>query len=166
MVHFSNFKIEVAVISCGFLTSLILKFIFYLYLLFPKNESINKIYKTGKILCIMTTYGKNNYLIDSINNTWISKCDKVVFVSKNYARRFELIDTFAVKQIKGNLWNRIRKTFENVHDYYLYEYDWYLKIDDDTYVIVENVKRFLRYYDPNKPYYFGKYVFTFYILIF
>ena len=36
------------------------------------------------------------------------------------------------------------------------KWSWLLKADDDTYVIVENLKLFLAEYSPFKPYYFGK----------
>uniref|UniRef100_A0A914CGF8 Uncharacterized protein n=1 Tax=Acrobeloides nanus TaxID=290746 RepID=A0A914CGF8_9BILA len=35
------------------------------------------------------------------------------------------------------------------------EYDWYYKGEDDGYLIVENLRTFLRNFDPNKPHYFG-----------
>uniref|UniRef100_A0A914CWA5 Glycoprotein-N-acetylgalactosamine 3-beta-galactosyltransferase 1 n=1 Tax=Acrobeloides nanus TaxID=290746 RepID=A0A914CWA5_9BILA len=44
--------------------------------------------------------------------------------------------------------------FRNISD----EYDWYYKGEDDGYLIVENLKAFLRNYDPNKPHYFGAWV--------
>ena len=33
--------------------------------------------------------------------------------------------------------------------------DWFLKADDDTYVIVDNLRRVLRDHDPTKPEYMG-----------
>ena len=34
--------------------------------------------------------------------------------------------------------------------------DWYLKADDDTYIIMENLKYLLSQFDPDKPYYIGQ----------
>ena len=59
--------------------------------------------------------------------------------------------------------------FRNISD----EYDWYYKVgsepslpniltqfqgEDDGYLVVENLRAFLRNYDPNKPHYFGAWV--------
>ena len=41
------------------------------------------------------------------------------------------------------------------HEHYHNDVNWYLKADDDTYVIVENLKAMLSKYDPRQPYYLG-----------
>ena len=54
------------------------------------------------------------------------------------------------------------------HEHYHNDMNWYLKADDDTYVIVENLKAMLSKYDPRQPYYLGfralvnlKFIFSF-----
>lgn len=51
-----------------------------------------------------------------------------------------------VKSIKASVY---------VYETYGQEYDWFLKADDDTYVIVENLRRLLQPLDPDKPLYLG-----------
>ena len=53
------------------------------------------------------------------------------------------------------LWAKVRDTFEYFYDNYLDQYDWFYKGDDNTYVIVENLRSFLAKYDPDKPWFFG-----------
>lgn len=56
-------------------------------------------------------------------------------------------------------WNRTRFETEYVYDNNLLKsYDWYLKADDDTYVIVENLKAFLSLKDPTEDMAFGFYI--------
>lgn len=53
------------------------------------------------------------------------------------------------------LWGKTRSAFKYAWDNYKDKYDWFMKADDDTFVIVENLKKFLSNYSPSDPIYFG-----------
>jgi hypothetical protein len=53
------------------------------------------------------------------------------------------------------LWAKTRAAFEHVYAHYYNDYDWFVKADDDTYMIVDNLRRMLTGYTPSKPIWFG-----------
>jgi glycoprotein-N-acetylgalactosamine 3-beta-galactosyltransferase len=56
---------------------------------------------------------------------------------------------------------KTKEAFKYVYKKHLNEYDWFMKADDDTYVIVENLRYFLHDKDPKSPTYYGlkRYIF-------
>lgn len=53
------------------------------------------------------------------------------------------------------LWAKTKAGLTYIWEAYRDEYDWFLKADDDTYMIMENLRYFLKDYDTSKAYYFG-----------
>jgi glycoprotein-N-acetylgalactosamine 3-beta-galactosyltransferase len=47
------------------------------------------------------------------------------------------------------------QAFRYVYEHYKDDADWFMKVDDDTYVILENLRYFLRDYKSSDPIYFG-----------
>ncbi|PAV58234.1 hypothetical protein WR25_16482 [Diploscapter pachys] len=56
---------------------------------------------------------------------------------------------------RDHSWEKIRRVFQYAIEKLPRKYDWYLRADDDAYVIVENMRQFLSKYSPNNPYFFG-----------
>lgn len=60
-----------------------------------------------------------------------------------------------VEEGRDFLWAKTKEAFKYVYQHHFDEADWFMKADDDTYVIVENLRFMLKDIDPEYPIYFG-----------
>ena len=56
---------------------------------------------------------------------------------------------------RNSLWCKTKKAFIHVYENDIDDFDWFLKADDDTYVVVDNLRSFVAARDPADPVYFG-----------
>jgi glycoprotein-N-acetylgalactosamine 3-beta-galactosyltransferase len=56
---------------------------------------------------------------------------------------------------RSRLWQKSKEAFRYIYEYYRDKADWFLKADDDTFVIVENLRYMLQKFKPTDPIYFG-----------
>ena len=90
-------------------------------------------------------------------DTWAPRCDKFLII-KNGSHLEEHGDTLILpvaQESRDELWHKVVMTFKHLYENYLNHYDWFMKADDDTYVLVDSLKRFLAKHDHREPIYFG-----------
>uniref|UniRef100_A0AAF5CRM0 N-acetylgalactosaminide beta-1,3-galactosyltransferase n=1 Tax=Strongyloides stercoralis TaxID=6248 RepID=A0AAF5CRM0_STRER len=113
---------------------------------------------SGELFCFTITnekYHKDKVI--AINNTWIQKCDHGEIYTEsttNLESNIPFTDLFRhlSKEYNHPFWRTLislQYSYSKVSD----KFNWYLKISDDTYLIVENLRNILKKYDSNKPYY-------------
>uniref|UniRef100_A0A0N5C8Q3 N-acetylgalactosaminide beta-1,3-galactosyltransferase n=1 Tax=Strongyloides papillosus TaxID=174720 RepID=A0A0N5C8Q3_STREA len=103
----------------------------------------------------------------SLKNTWLKHCDKSVFITNAYDKKLESLDKKLEVVVYNNsidtyenLWQKTKFAFSLAFDHYYTinkrkGFDWFLKADDDTFILVENLKMYLKMKNENKNYYFG-----------
>ena len=112
--------------------------------------------KRIRVLCwIMTSPKTLMSKAVHIRNTWGARCDHTLYMSSIENLTFPAVG-LNVSEGRDSLWNKTRAAFEYIHRYnYTKTFDWFLKADDDTYVIIENLKYFLRDKNSNELVYYG-----------
>ncbi|XP_032584854.1 glycoprotein-N-acetylgalactosamine 3-beta-galactosyltransferase 1 isoform X1 [Drosophila mojavensis] len=110
-----------------------------------------------RVLCMVLTCPENVELkAQHVHATWGKRCNKLIFVS---SENYEPLGVVKVVEPHAgsytDLWDKTREGFRYVWREYGDQYDWFVKADDDTYIIMENMRRMLSVYDPAMPLYFG-----------
>jgi glycoprotein-N-acetylgalactosamine 3-beta-galactosyltransferase len=104
---------------------------------------------------MITTHVENHrQKVISIKETWGKRCDVLLFVSSKSDPTFPAVKVCEIED-HYHLWCKTKEGLRYAYENYLDEADWFLKADDQTYVIVDNLKNFLSFYDQNNPIYFG-----------
>ncbi|GMT22270.1 hypothetical protein PFISCL1PPCAC_13567 [Pristionchus fissidentatus] len=138
----------------------------------------------GTLFCFVFTAPKyHRTRVPAVASTWLSRCDHGQFFSSKPIDDYGVFsDIFLSKESKNAQvvlhhdiqqaavpYSTVFKTIPDDYELlfsktllalrYTYrtypDFDWYYKADDDTFVIVEHLRRYLDKLDPSKPHYIG-----------
>nr|CAH0107413.1 unnamed protein product [Daphnia galeata] len=113
------------------------------------------LYDKVRVLCwIMTSPKHHKTKALAVKETWGKRCNILLFMSSQSDSTLPSVQ-LAVKEGRNGLWGKTREAFRYVWDRYQDQVDWFLKADDDTYVVLENLRYFLSPYNTSKPLWFG-----------
>lgn len=115
-----------------------------------------KEYNETRILCWVMTNPKNHQSkCKPIKETWGRRCNILLFMSSETDYSLPSV-ALNVPEGRENLWLKTKAAWMYVRKHHLYHADWFLKADDDTYTIVENLRHFVSPFNTEKPLYFGR----------
>uniref|UniRef100_A0A0N4ZHJ1 N-acetylgalactosaminide beta-1,3-galactosyltransferase n=1 Tax=Parastrongyloides trichosuri TaxID=131310 RepID=A0A0N4ZHJ1_PARTI len=110
---------------------------------YDNNVKSDFLFDKVKIFCLMITGPQ--YIESRVKfqkETWLSKCNDYLYVS---SLSNTSLPSVAANVIEGRdtLWEKIRFGLQYVYDNYKDKFDWLLLIDDDSFVIMENLRFYL-----------------------
>ncbi|KAL7832795.1 hypothetical protein SRHO_G00298130 [Serrasalmus rhombeus] len=114
------------------------------------------LYKQVRILCWVMT-GPNNLQKKArhVKATWSRHCNIVVFMSSVDDPDFPAVG-LNTKEGRDQLYWKTIRAFHYALEKHGDDADWFLKADDDTYVVVDNLRWVLSNHSPDEPIYFGR----------
>ncbi|XP_073971215.1 glycoprotein-N-acetylgalactosamine 3-beta-galactosyltransferase 1-like isoform X2 [Rhodnius prolixus] len=108
-----------------------------------------------RLLCwVMTSPVNHKTKAVHVKATWGRRCDILLFMSSKGDVNLPAV-ALSVNEGRNNLWAKTKKAFAHIYDNYFDQADWFYKADDDTYMIVENLKYLLANHNTTEALYFG-----------
>ncbi|XP_067649038.1 glycoprotein-N-acetylgalactosamine 3-beta-galactosyltransferase 1-like [Haliotis asinina] len=120
------------------------------------NDVISKaLYQKERVLCWIMTSPKNlDVKARVVRDTWSRRCNKVLFMSSVTDPKFPTIG-LNVSEGRRHLTAKTMQAFRYIYENHFDDADWFMKADDDTYVILENLRYFLTSQNKSEPVFFG-----------
>ena len=123
-------------------------FIFYIYFAVDKERE-------PRLLCWILA---DPLLLDRKvihqKQTWGKRCHKLLVMSSKQNDTFPTIG-FNVTAGKQHMSLKVAGAWKYIHKHYLEDYDFFIKTDPDTYLVVENLLDFLKDKGTEMPHYYG-----------
>uniref|UniRef100_A0A671R8N8 Glycoprotein-N-acetylgalactosamine 3-beta-galactosyltransferase 1 n=1 Tax=Sinocyclocheilus anshuiensis TaxID=1608454 RepID=A0A671R8N8_9TELE len=127
------FKIEI-LCNKTFLTLLINVMHFY--------ELAQSLSSRVRVLCWIMTRPENHLKkLQHVGATWAEHCNQVLYMSSQ-SSDFPTVG-LNVSEGRSQLYWKTIRAFQYIHAHHLQHADWFLKADDDTFVVVENLRHLL-----------------------
>ncbi|XP_046455013.1 glycoprotein-N-acetylgalactosamine 3-beta-galactosyltransferase 1-like [Daphnia pulex] len=119
------------------------------------EDKNNDLYSKVRVLCwVMTSPDNHKTKALAVKETWGKRCNILLFMSSAVDSTLPTVNLH-VPEGRNHLWGKTREAFRHVWKNYKDQADWFLKADDDTYLIVENLRYFLSAFNTSKPLWFG-----------
>ncbi|CAH8524815.1 unnamed protein product [Dicrocoelium dendriticum] len=123
-----------------------------------ESQIADALAKRIRVVCMVLTMPSNHKTkAKAVKDTWATRCNAHFFVSSVEDPSLPSIAAVRKKGDSRNaLWNKTRFAVRHVYENYFEEFDYYLKADDDTFIVVENLRKLLSEHNPNELFIMGR----------
>jgi len=133
---------------------------------YHRSNKSNHIPST-RVLCLIITAPVNLLTrAKAVHETWGPRCDRYFFIteypqSNAKPEELKIAEQIPIAPIKNiipgydHLTQKSTLAFLFAYENYFNDIDWFVKADDDTYLIVDNLKAFLSEQNTSEPITFG-----------
>ena len=121
-----------------------------------------------RICCLILTNPNELFTrARAVHETWGPRCDRHFFIIEDFKQNnFTSEQTHFIQQLpilsagnmsygREHLTEKVNNAFLSVHQHYLNDFDWFVKADDDTYIVLNNLRAFLAKQNATEPVTFG-----------
>jgi len=120
-----------------------------------KDANATELYEQIRVLCLVMTHpGAHKTKALRVYKTWGKRCNYIEFLSTEEDDEIPVIVSNTTEEY-GQIWGKTKFGFKTAYEKYLDKVDWVLKADDDTYVIVENLRYLVSSHNHTDPVWFG-----------
>nr|CAH8832174.1 unnamed protein product [Trichobilharzia regenti] len=119
-------------------------------------EQAKKLHTSVRLLCYINTIPKTHKTkAMHVKNSWAKRCTKYLFMSSKSDDELPTVKlNLSYPESRKHLWSKMRAILRYVYQY-RNDYDYFLKADDDTFVVIENLRSVLSRQNPNDPFMMG-----------
>ena len=126
-----------------------------------------------RVLCLVMTHpGNHQTRALQVARTWGRRCSYLRFLTtqedqqletyvsnstevQSWSQRSNWIISQFTRQAYDHIWGKTKYGFKRAYEEFYDKVDWVMKADDDTYVVLENLRFLLSDYNSSDPIWFG-----------
>jgi glycoprotein-N-acetylgalactosamine 3-beta-galactosyltransferase len=111
--------------------------------------------KSPRVLCWLLTDPKVYNKTFFVRDTWTKQCDKVLFFSSHSDPTLPAIG-LGVPPDKDHISRKAKLAWSYIYTHHFDDAEFFVKADPDTYVLVNNLRRYLSTRDSEAPEFYGR----------
>ncbi|XP_030372013.1 glycoprotein-N-acetylgalactosamine 3-beta-galactosyltransferase 1-like [Scaptodrosophila lebanonensis] len=113
---------------------------------------VDELYDQVRVLCLLPYNYEDSRGARYVKRTWGRHCNELLFVSGDVD---EELEPYVPLVNNSENWMLVHMGLQYAYDYYRHDFDWLLKVDDHSFVVMENLRHLLHNYSASEPISFG-----------